>query len=53
LHEQHVRIRALEPALDGVLPSVCGDDTNPPTLLIRNFANGAAGGWFAAGIPGD
>jgi len=39
--------------LDGVLPSVCGDDTTPPTLLIRNFANGAAGGWFAAGIPGD
>jgi hypothetical protein len=39
--------------LDGVVPSPCGDDTNPPTLLIRNFANGAAGAWFAAGIPGD
>jgi len=22
-----------------------------PVLLIRNFANGAAGAWFAAGIP--
>ena len=39
--------------LDVVPPSPCGDETNPPTLLIRNFANGAPGAWFAAGIPGD
>jgi hypothetical protein len=39
--------------LDATPPSPCGDDTNPPVLLIRNFANGAAGAWFAAGIVDD
>lgn len=39
--------------LDAVPPSPCGDDTNPATLLIRNFANGAAGAWFAAGVLDD
>jgi hypothetical protein len=33
--------------LAGVLPNPC--DT--PILLIRNFAAGAPGAWFAAGIP--
>lgn len=33
--------------LAGVLPNPCAT----PTLLIRNFAAGAAGAWFAAGIP--
>jgi hypothetical protein len=32
--------------LSGVLPNPCAT----PTLLIRNFAAGAAGPWFAAGI---
>jgi hypothetical protein len=39
--------------LDALPPNPCGDDTSPPTLLIRNFANGAAGAWFAAGIVDD
>ena len=39
--------------LDAVPPNPCGDDTNPPTLLIRNFANGAPGAWFAAGVVDD
>lgn len=33
--------------LTGVLPNPCAT----PILLIRNFANGAPGAWFAAGIP--
>lgn len=40
-------------ALDAMPPSPCGDETTPATLLIRSFANGAPGGWFAAGIPND
>jgi hypothetical protein len=39
--------------LDAAPPNPCGDDANPPTLLIRNFANGAPGAWFAAGIVDD
>ena len=39
--------------LEGVVPATCGDDTTPPTLLIRSFANGAVGNWFAAGIVDD
>jgi hypothetical protein len=33
--------------LAGLLPNPCAT----PILLIRNFANNAAGAWFAAGIP--
>lgn len=40
-------------ALDAVPPSPCGSESAPPVLLIRNFANGAPGGWFAAGIVDD
>lgn len=39
--------------LDGVPPNPCGDDATPPVLLIRNFAAGAPGAWFAAGIVDD
>jgi len=38
---------AIKGALTGVLPSPCAT----PILLIRNFAAGAPGAWFAAGIP--
>ncbi len=38
---------AIKGTLAGVLPNPCAT----PTLLIRNFAAGAAGPWFAAGIP--
>lgn len=38
---------AIKGSLSGVLPSPCAT----PTLLIRNFAAGAPGPWFAAGIP--
>ncbi len=34
-------------SLSSVPPSPCAT----PTLLIRNYANGAPGAWFAAGIP--
>jgi hypothetical protein len=37
----------IQGSLPGVLPSPC----TTPILLIRNFANGAPGAWFAAGIP--
>jgi hypothetical protein len=37
----------IQGALSGVLPSPCAT----PTLLIRNFAAGQPGAWFAAGIP--
>lgn len=39
----------IQGTLQGVLPTPCAT----PTLLIRNFAAGAAGAWFAAGIPDD
>lgn len=38
---------AIKGTLAGVLPNPC----TTPTLLIRNFAAGAPGAWFAAGIP--
>jgi len=40
-------------ALDAMPPNPCGDATTPPLLLIRNFANGAAGAWFAVGVVDD
>lgn len=36
----------IQGTLAGVLPNPCAT----PTLLIRNFAAGAPGAWFAAGI---
>jgi hypothetical protein len=38
---------AIRGKLQGTLPGSC----ETPVLLIRNFANGAPGAWFAAGIP--
>ncbi|MGL4231670.1 MAG: hypothetical protein ACRCWJ_09925 [Casimicrobium sp.] len=37
----------IDSALSAMPPIPCA----APILLIRNFANGAAGPWFAAGIP--
>ncbi len=39
----------IKDTLAGVQPSSCAT----PILLIRNFAGGAAGSWFAAGIRED
>jgi hypothetical protein len=38
-------------SIKGTLASVQLNTCVTPALLIRNFANGAAGAWFAAGIP--
>lgn len=40
---------------DGINPAVMPPTCDNPVLLIRAFntTTGAAGGWFAAGIPGD
>lgn len=40
---------------DGINPAVMPATCDNPALLIRSFntTTGAAGGWFAAGIPGD
>jgi len=39
------------PGLALALASVLACAAEDLILLIRNFANGAAGAWFAAGIP--
>lgn len=36
--------------LAGMLNPLPPDPCSNPALLIRNYANGAAGSWFAAGI---
>lgn len=40
-------------ALDAMPPAPCGDETTPPTLLIRNATGGALGAWFAVGVVDD
>lgn len=37
--------------IKGALPAVPPNPCVAPILLIRNYANGAPGPWFAAGIP--